>query len=383
MDAESPGHLFGRQKLFVLLLVRGKHAGHCGSCIGCFYEHHLRGTTLPALAALSRRRRSVKQRMFVSSATRPLDPLELAWAAGFFDGEGSTSLHHQASRPRSVRLDVVISQKGTEDGPPPTLLRFQKALGGIGRMTRKPSRGLVYQWAARGRDEGFLTIALLWHELGSRKKAQANEAVRSVLDHYETISGSRPAPRPHVVQLRTVASCASAAQRDAAWAAGFLDAEGYFGIPKRLKRARGPDWLCVRASATQRATGGEDVPEVLLRLRRTLGGRIEAHGGTDTYKWTVEGGRGVRSVLGRVGRHLGTIKRRQADAALALFESQTRLRGDAARCLRGHPYSRALMKGGRLRKICDPCDRLNERRRRAKFGIPPRPFKNVSRRYTE
>jgi hypothetical protein len=40
------------------------------------------------------------------------------------------------------------------------------------------------------------------------------------------------------------------------------------------------------------------------------------------------------------------------------------------------------MRGGRLRRICDTCDLLSERRQRARRGIPPRRFKNVARRYT-
>jgi hypothetical protein len=40
------------------------------------------------------------------------------------------------------------------------------------------------------------------------------------------------------------------------------------------------------------------------------------------------------------------------------------------------------MKGGRLRRICNTCERITQRTRRAAQGIPPRRFSNPARRYT-
>jgi hypothetical protein len=67
--------------------------------------------------------------------------------------------------------------------------------------------------------------------------------------------------------------------------------------------------------------------------------------------------------------------------ALEKFRAQIRLKGDATHCVRGHLYS-GLAVRGRLRRICNTCDLLSERRRRAAKGIQPRQFKNPRRRYT-
>ncbi len=146
---------------------------------------------------------------------------------------------------------------------------------------------------------------------------------------------------------------------------------------------RGPAWYRVPVSADQHGVVGS-VPEVLLRLQRALGGigRIDRHGAPDDYKWSAEGHAALEEVLALTSQWLGNEKREDARQALAKFASQTRLKGDATRCVRGHLYTRVAMKGGRRRRICNACTRLNDRARRAAIGIPPRPFKDFSRRYT-
>lgn len=110
-------------------------------------------------------------------AFRP-DREELAWAAGFFDGEGSFSWTNTAAFGCAV-----INQARKEP-----LERFQRAVGGLGkiygpykprhkdRWSRKP------QWAFRAhRREHVQAIALmLWFKLEIVKREQAI----SVLRHY-------------------------------------------------------------------------------------------------------------------------------------------------------------------------------------------------------
>jgi hypothetical protein len=91
----------------------------------------------------------------------------------------------------------------------------------------------------------------------------------------------------------------------------------------------------------------------------------------------------IEHVLALTSQWLGDEKQEQAQQALATFAAQTRLKGDATRCVRGHFYTRLAMKGGRSRRICNACERITDRARRAAMGIPPRPFKNAARRYTE
>jgi hypothetical protein len=268
----------------------------------------------------------------------------------------------------------------------PSLTRFQTAVLGIGRIVGPNDDGM-YRWESRSFCEGQATVALLWRYLGPVKRAQATRAILEFLAQY--IPGKRKARRTrlqlalHTVHAQHQSQMLSDDEIEGIWAAGFLDAEGCFGVVRSLTRKRGPAWYRIRASASQHGEVG--IPaEVLIRLRAALGGmgRIECHGELDDFKWLVEGEDRIEQVLTRVGLWLGETKRLQAREALARFRAQTRLKGDTTRCVRGHVYTRIAMKGGRPRRICNPCERITDRMRRAAAGIPPRQFKNPARRYT-
>lgn len=320
-----------------------------------------------------------------SCALSQLDPLLLAWAAGFFDGEGSTFVSERANRPGYLRLDVSVPQSD-HTGIPEVLLRFQKAVLGMGSIGR-PNGDDVYLWRPNGFMEAQATLALLWGHLGAVKRAQAAAVMGSVQHQYATgrcrPRGPRPARRRHDGEhMGTGVLRPSARELGLAWAAGFLDAEGCFGVYRSMARKNGPVWKRIRLSASQHGEAGSP-PDVLLRVQRTLGtGRIERHGEPDDFKWLVEGDERVSEALDLVMPSLGRVKREQAQVALAQFRTQVRLKGNAAHCRRGHEYTRlATMKAGRVRKICNACDRLLERAKRAALGIPPRQFRNVARRY--
>jgi len=114
---------------------------------------------------------------------------ELAWAAGFFDGEGSTSVDRGTGKAYGyLRLSVAQS---SDSGPPSTLVRFHGIVGGKingpyttqrpDGFTRKPRYILVvYQEVAER------ALALMWPYLGVEKRAQA-DAARS------TVAGIREA----------------------------------------------------------------------------------------------------------------------------------------------------------------------------------------------
>jgi hypothetical protein len=313
-----------------------------------------------------------------------LDRTELAWAAGFFDGEGSTMVHTDKSRPGYLRLEVVVPQSGHGVGVPAVLFRFQRAVGGLCRIVGPEGRDM-YKCVSGGRLEALAIVALLWDALGEVKRRQANDAIKTFLAQYESHSliarTGRHANR--VLELLTPSTRhdVDPQQLEAAWAAGFMDGEGCFGIARAGKRVHGPDWYRVRASATQHGAP-HVVPAVLLRLQRLLGGRIECHGEIDDFKWVAEGDINVEKALRMLEPFLGVVKTAEAHEALAAFRAQIRLKGDAKHCLRGHEYSYTATRGGRTRRICNPCARIIDRRERAKQGITPRPFKNVARRYT-
>lgn len=300
-----------------------------------------------------------------------LDPADLGWAAGFFDAEGSALLHADESRPGYLRLEVTVPQADRERVPM-VLVRFQDAVGGLGRIVGPDARDL-YRWIARGRLEALATVALLWDHLGEVKCGQANDAIKRFLNQYESnpplARGGRHAALVFSLVERSRREPVDTRQLDLAWAAGFLDGEGCFGLVRSKARVRGPRWYKVRASATQHGRANV-VPQVLLRLQRALGGmgRIERHSGVEAFKWVAEGDAHVESVIRTLAPFLGERKVAQAGVALDAFRAQLRLKGDATRCLRGHVYNRAAMKGGRLRHICNACARLADRAERAARG---------------
>ncbi len=311
-------------------------------------------------------------------ATLFLDRAELAWAAGFFDGEGSTIARTDSARPGYYQLNITVPQ-ACHGGVPPLLQRFQRAMLGMGRITG-PSDKDLYMLRFNAREEASLVLRLLWPDLGEVKRAQATSALALVTHNDSDRTRRRPrklAPHaPHVTER-------SPREIELAWAAGFLDAEGCFGLNRGKPRVRGPAWYRVRISADQHGVVGR-VPEVLSRLRRALGamGRIDRHGAPDDFKWSAEGPAAIEEVLVLTSQVLGHEKREQARQALAKFDAQIRLKGDGTRCVRGHLYTRVAMKAGRMRRICNACARLTDRARRAALGIPPRPFKDPTRRYT-
>jgi hypothetical protein len=294
-------------------------------------------------------------------------------------------LHADESRPGYLRLEVAVPQSGHGRGAPAVLFRFQRAVGGLCRIVGPEGRGM-YKCVSRGRLEAMAIVALLWNQLGEIKRRQANESIKAFLAQYESLSlvarAGRHASRVFEVLSLPVEHPTSARLLDLAWAAGFLDGEGCFGLARAGKRVRGPDWYRVRACATQHGAP-HVVPEVLLRLQRLFGGRIECHGEIDDFKWVAEGDIKVEQVLRLVEPLLGEIKTMEARRALTAFRAQIRLKGATTHCVRGHDYSYTAMRGGRMRRICNACARINDRRKRAKQGIAPRPFKDASRRYTE
>ena len=305
----------------------------------------------------------------------------LAWAAGFFDGEGTTFAKSDRDRPGYHQLCVSVPQAGTST--PLVLERFRTAMFGMGRID-PPSKSGAYLWRARGFVDAQQTVIVLWPYLGEVKRRQAGRAMGLVAQQYQNGAYRPRSPKtsPLLVGHR-VRRASDRSRLDRAWAAGFLDAEGCFGLARAWTRRDGSPWYRIRASASQKGEIGRP-PEVLERLLRVTGlGRIERHGEPDDFKWVVEGVPGIQHVLTVVGPWLSSVKREQAWNALDDFRAQRRIRGGGERCIRGHVYDRRVLVRGRRRAYCNACARLLSRRGRANLGIAPRPFKDVTRRYTE
>lgn len=102
---------------------------------------------------------------------------QLAWAAGFFDGEGHTGNH----RARGCLVPVVTIHQHDD---PAVLHRFQAAVG-LGKV-RGPYKGRrgnqVWQYHAGGFEATQAVVAMLWPWLGHVKRTQASAALQEFLN---------------------------------------------------------------------------------------------------------------------------------------------------------------------------------------------------------
>lgn len=116
-----------------------------------------------------------------------------------------------------------------------------------------------------------------------------------------------------------------------AWAAGFLDGEGHFGLARQGGKHRITD------DARQpfiKAT--QVVPEPLEKLKAMFGGTVNARGtktstGKTAYDWTIRSGVRVREVVPLIEPYL-IVKREQALIVLE-FASKMRIKGTGSYAL--------------------------------------------------
>ena len=101
---------------------------------------------------------------------------QLAWAAGLFDGDGSTCLARHRTHEGHVKADVSITQ-ASSCGLPEVLRRFTMVMGGVGR-TYGPYAGRghgepIYRYKALRFADADHVLRSLWPWLGSVKRIQA------------------------------------------------------------------------------------------------------------------------------------------------------------------------------------------------------------------
>jgi hypothetical protein len=103
---------------------------------------------------------------------------ELAWVAGFFDGEGYIGAGGSVGK-RTIEMSIA---QASISGPPATLTRVALVLG-VGRLrgprmlTNSWSKLPQYVWCARSFEDVQFAVALLWTWLGPVKRAQARGAL--------------------------------------------------------------------------------------------------------------------------------------------------------------------------------------------------------------
>lgn len=125
-----------------------------------------------------------------------MDREKLAWAAGFFDGEGcfSYKLRHRSDGALDRSIQVRITQA---DGD--VLYGFAEAVG-LGRVygpypRPKANWSQMWQYAAYGFEQAQAIIAMLWPWLGAVKRKQAKDMLSEIAKNPPRKPGRPPKRR--------------------------------------------------------------------------------------------------------------------------------------------------------------------------------------------
>jgi hypothetical protein len=255
-----------------------------------------------------------------------VDEHELAWAAGFFDGDGWAALVRDRKRGRG-QPHAQINQAGP-DGMPGVLVRFRDAVG-VGRIAGpkvEEGRQDLYWWVASSRSDVRRTGELIGPWLSSEKRGQFCNAADVVIE------------APPINSF--------------AWAAGLFDAEGSVSLSDHRSHA---GYKAIEAAVTQCAP--ESMPEELLRVHALLerghvnGPYAQAGANEWVYRWRSGRIDDVRMVLHLIDPWLGVVKRAQALSAIRVIDAQPTLpRGrpdwgsNKTHCVHGHEYATARIR---------------------------------------
>jgi hypothetical protein len=290
-----------------------------------------------------------------------VDRHELAWAAGFFDGEGWA-----AKKKRGVQ--ARINQSGNA-GVPAVLVRFQRIVerGRIGGPIREEGRKDLYFWQVSSRGDVAAVARATWPWLGDVKRA---EFVGAIAD------------------LSTFGSALPSRSELLAWAGGLYDGEGSASLSAHRSHE---GHLSPEVAVTQ---SGFRVPQVLTRLREVMGcGRIYGpyvqEGATmPIFRWKAMALGDVMQTIYLLSPWIGPVKLEQARRVTSvLFEQGQLPRGNPAwgnrksHCVNGHEYATARIRpyvprgGGsplRENQLCLTClrDYAREQRRIKKLRRP-------------
>ncbi len=284
-----------------------------------------------------------------------MDEHELAWAAGFFDGDGWTA-PVRSRRRRTPQPHAQINQ-ASESGVPEVLVRFRDAVG-VGRVGGpkiEAGRHPLYRWVASSRGDVMRTGALIGPWLSGEKRAQ----------FASTVGLEFTVPALDCLQ----------------WAAGLFDAEGSTSLSDHRSHS---GFKSIETAITQ--GGPLSVPQELARFRSLVsvgenyGPYMQVGANEPVYRWKTTRIDAVRLVVHLLWPWLGTVKRTQARSALMVIDAQPPLpRGriewgsHKTYCIHGHEYATArirpyVSRGGverRPSKQCLVCTRDQARMRRA------------------
>lgn len=276
-----------------------------------------------------------------------MDRHELAWAAGFFDGEGwANAIAHEGRQTRQPHAQINQSD---DAGVPFVLERFRSAVGvgRIGGPDRQPSRIDRYWWIVSSRSD----VVEVWRRLDPWLGVVKRDAFMSALDERPAVQPSQP------TQAELLA-----------WAGGLYDGEGSASVtPHRTHESH----FSPEISITQ---SGIVVPEVLERFRAIvdcghIDGPYSQEGATlPIYRWKTGAIADVEQTIYLLSPWIGPVKRVQAHRVLRVLVEQGRLlRGNIAwgnrktHCVNGHEYATARIRpfaprrGGSQRRDSEQC----------------------------
>ena len=262
-----------------------------------------------------------------------VDRYDLAWAAGFFDGEGWANTIANSSR-QTRQPQARVNQAANDKDVPEVLVRFQRALGGLGRIGGPDilrNRKDVYRWEVSSRGDVELLHHLLVPWLGQVKLlAFANALGRAAARSRE----------------------ATPSDEWRAWAAGLYDGEGSAYLLDHRSHA---GYRIGEIALTQCSAGG--APEVLRRLVTTVGrghinGPYVQRGAADyVYRWKVTAQGDLAPAIETLRPWLGVVKREQSARVLDALAAQSPLpRGRPdwgnrkSHCIHGHEYAIARLR---------------------------------------
>lgn len=215
----------------------------------------------------------------------------IAWAAGLFDGEGSSSMYLPKKR-KTARRQIQVSQ-ASDMGHPVVLDEFREIVG-VGNVTG-PYRDSLYYWKTTRKDAIDQVALTLWPYLSLMKRDQFSAM---------TVKAGR--------ELPTLPESVRAASSEIAWAAGLFDGEGSAWLVKDPER---PEWRSVALEVPQSSADG--VPDVLLRFQLAVGaGAISGPRKQSNpwsrlpqYRWQLSGRHNVSAVVRTLWPHLRPVNR--------------------------------------------------------------------------
>jgi hypothetical protein len=232
-----------------------------------------------------------------------------AWAAGFFDAEGSVLIRDQRNR---ARRELAVSQAGDHTAPP-VLLRLQRTFDGRGSV-RGPRRAYLYYWRVSSADDVDAIGAVLLPWLSDPKRSQLIGA----------------ADRAGADLARNCDTRTRSEEHERAWAAGFFGGDGTVSASRSV---RGSPARHLRARIAQAGATGE--PELLRRFNAAAGDLGSIRGPfmpknpwsrQPQYAWQASGSAKVESILERLWPWLDEAKRDQARRSIVSARNSGRHR---------------------------------------------------------